>query len=238
MPATKTNRAAEKKVEKALEAATAKAKELEHQTQKEGYKAVMKDAAHPLGERISAAGHVVSEKLQEMAAKGEYQSKKDALLNATAAEIEAAACAVEGAEEEEKHRAIAKELCEVADDKKAKIGKRAEAVCAGAAERLQELAGEAQYEANKDALRSAHFAKIEVDAATGKAMELAHGEHKTILKKQATDASVPLCERVTAAVEAEVEEELEKEGKEQFESNRKRMKRDRDLEDAEKKLLF
>jgi hypothetical protein len=61
----------------------AKARELWHAGVKEDYKALARDPCIPIIDRIAAAGHAVSHKLDESAARSQYEANMEALRRAT-----------------------------------------------------------------------------------------------------------------------------------------------------------
>jgi hypothetical protein len=217
----------ERVVDHAIAAAEGKARELEHAARKEEYAAILNDPEATITDKISAAGHVVVERIQEWAGKREYEANKDALLHQHSEDfadsaISAAVLAVEGKKKEVLHHQEEEELHALVDDPTQPLETRMAAVVGAASEKLKEFAGLAQFEENKETLRQAILSDIAEQAAEGKCKELAHAAAKDTFIATSHDTSLPLRERVAAAVAAEAEEELEHEGHVQYESNKRR----------------
>jgi hypothetical protein len=227
MSANHVNGEIERIVEHAIAAAEGKAKELVHAAKIEEYSAVIQDPEASITEKIAAAGHVVVEKIQEWAGKREYEANKDALLHQhseqfTDSAISAAVLAVEGKKKEAKHHHEEEELHALIDDTAQPLETRMAAVVGAATEKLKEFEGLAQFESNKDTLRQAILSDLAEQAADGKTKELVHAAAKETFIATSHDTSLPLRERVAAAVAAEAEEELEHDGHAQYESNKRR----------------
>jgi phosphoribosylaminoimidazole-succinocarboxamide synthase len=143
------------KVEQATNAVEGKAKEIYHAAKKEENKAIAKDSNVPLGDRISAACGVVSEKVKEMAGKGEHEANISKLEHSDKIgdTVNAAKGAVEGKAQEIKHSALKEGYKAQAKDSNETLTNRVAAVGHAASEKLSEMAAKTKHEANMEELR-------------------------------------------------------------------------------------
>jgi len=144
----------DKKAEHAAKAAEGKSKEVLHAAKKEENKAIVKDSNAAFGDRVAAAGGVISEKAQELAGKAQFEwnaDKKSSDKCCDKAEAAKDACA--GKCDEIKHSALKEGYKAQAKDSSEPISNRAAAAGHAASEKLSEVAAKTKHEANMEALR-------------------------------------------------------------------------------------